>query len=240
MLTYCQLVTLKGKFKWNSIQTSSWKKYILKYRLHYSSHFVQASMVDTGSISLIPVHFWSCPGLSVSTRIRNHLFTERIYSIHEKPISEMTLSLLTWNIHISMYTHRIHLIFQTYQSYQFLNVLRTTGHNWKFENSRKGHISKCLIDTTYNASSSHGVDELKLKLSKYGNVDDGEAQQDSFQCLLLIMDILDKGFVRYSTDEYMATSYTDSLSELLFSFVWGKKYCLWRMRTAIPLPPCKN
>ena len=37
------------------------------------------------------------------------------------------------------------------------------------------------------------------------------------------MDIMDKGFVSYSTDEHMTTSYRDSLSELLFSFV-PKKY----------------
>ena len=30
------------------------------------------------------------------------------------------------------------------------------------------------------------------------------------------MDIMDKGFVPYSNDEYMATSYRESLSELLF------------------------
>ena len=46
-----------------------------------------------------------------------------------------------------------------------------------------------------------------------------EAQQDSFECLLLLMDIMDKGFAPYFTDEYMKTSYSDSLSEPLFSII---------------------
>ena len=71
------------------------------------------------------------------------------------------------------------------------------------------------------------------KLSKYRNFHSCKTQQDPFECLLLLMDIMDKGFGSYSTGEYMATSYRDSQSELLFSFFW-KTIFLWCMRTQVP------
>ena len=55
----------------------------------------------------------------------------------------------------------------------------------------------CLFNTSCDASSSHGVEELKLKPSKYSYFHDGEEQQGSHECLLLLMDIMDKGFVHF-------------------------------------------
>ena len=46
--------------------------------------------------------------------------------------------------------------------------------------------------------------------------------KNSFECVLLLIDILDRGFVPYSIGEYMVISYNDCLSDLLFSFVFGK------------------
>ena len=101
-------------------------------------------------------------------------------------------------------------------------VLITIDHNWNFKSSIEGPISKCLLDTTHNAPGYHGVDELKPKLSKYSNFENEETLRDSFECILLLMDIMDKGCVPNSTDGYMASSYRDSLSALLPSFVLEK------------------
>ena len=41
------------------------------------------------------------------------------------------------------------------------------------------------------------------KLSKYSNFYHGETQQDTFEWGLLLIGILDNGFVPYSTDEHL-------------------------------------
>ena len=85
-------------------------------------------------------------------------------------------------------------------------ALRTTGHNTKFESSIEGHISECVFDTARKVSSWRGVDELKLKFSKYSNFYNGGTQQNNFESLLFLMGIMDRGNVPYSNDEYMAIS----------------------------------
>ena len=63
---------------------------------------------------------------------------------------------------------------------------------YTLRNIKGGHISKCLVETAYNASSPHGVDELKLKLSKNSKFYNGEEQRDCDESLLLLVDIMDK------------------------------------------------
>ena len=62
----------------------------------------------------------------------------------------------------------------------------------KFENSMEGPNSKCLVDTACSTPNSHGVDKLKLTLSTYSTFYCGEMQQDSFDFLLLLMEIINK------------------------------------------------
>ena len=94
----------------------------------------------------------------------------------------------------------------------------------EFGNSIEGQISKCLCDTACNTLSSHRVDKLKLKLSEQNTFYNHGVQQDSFECLLLLLDIMKKVFVPCSADEHMATSYRASLSEFLYWVVLEKKY----------------
>ena len=98
-------------------------------------------------------------------------------------------------------------------------VIRRTDHNWKFENGMEGHISKCIFDTAYNAPGWHGVNELKLKLSKYSKFCNGEAQQDSFECLLLLMDIVDKGFLPCFTGNFIQGFSIWTLSFVLEKYI---------------------
>ena len=83
-------------------------------------------------------------------------------------------------------------------------------------------MSKCRFDTAYNTSCWYGVDKHKPKLSEYNAFYNNEVLQDFFEGLLLLIDIMNKGFVPCSTDEDMATFYRDSLPEFLFSFVLEK------------------
>ena len=77
----------------------------------------------------------------------------------------------------------------------------------------------------------------KLKLFKWYFYN-GETEEDAPEYLQLLMDIMDQGFVPFSTDKYTTTSYRDSLSEFPFSFVIEKYIVyiyIWRMQTEIPV-----
>ena len=74
------------------------------------------------------------------------------------------------------------------------------------------------MDFNYNKI----IKTYKLKLSEYDAFYDDEVQQDSFECLLLLIAIMNKGFVPCSTDEHMATFGSNSLSERFISFVLEK------------------
>ena len=66
------------------------------------------------------------------------------------------------------------------------------------------------------------MDDLKLMLFAYNAFYNAEVQQDSFECLILLTNIINKGLVPCSVDEHMATFYRDSLSERLFTLVLEK------------------
>ena len=77
-----------------------------------------------------------------------------------------------------------------------------------------GHILKCLFDTAYIVCSSQDVDELIFKLANYHYFCSGLTQEDTFEGLMLLIGVMDKGFVPFSTDNYISDR--DSLFELLF------------------------
>ena len=68
------------------------------------------------------------------------------------------------------------------------------------------------IETAYNAYSSTDVDVLKFQLVQYNQFYDGKNQQDSSECLLMLIEIINKGSVPYY----------GSLSDILFSFMLEK------------------
>ena len=103
-----------------------------------------------------------------------------------------------------MKNHKNHCYLNVVFQY-FYCVLRKTDNNWKF-------------DTAYNTSSSRGVEKNLKKPSEYNAFFNDEVQQDSFECLLLLKDIMDKGFVPYSDNEHLAISCRDPLSELSHVF----------------------
>ena len=102
-----------------------------------------------------------------------------------------------------------------------LPILKTISHNFQFDSSTEGPLSKCLFETTQSASNSTDVDALKFRLVWYDTCYDDQVQQDSSACLMMLTKIINSGSVFYcgSNDN----NYTGvSQSDILLSFMLGK------------------
>ena len=84
----------------------------------------------------------------------------------------------------------------------------------------EGKNSECLFDTAHKTPCAHEVETLKLQLSTYHSFFTGEIQEDACECLMLLIEIMDKGFGLCPTNCNINNK--GSLSELLFSFVLEK------------------
>ena len=97
------------------------------------------------------------------------------------------------------------------------SIPRTISHNFHFNSSTEGSISKFQFETANSASSSTVVDALKFRLLQYNKLFGSEEQEDASECLMMLIELINKGSVPYC-------GYNDndlrgvSLSEILFSF----------------------
>ena len=101
------------------------------------------------------------------------------------------------------------------------SIRRTISQNLQFNSRTEGSISKFLFEIACSASSSTDVDALKFRLVQYDKCYSGEQQEDASECLMTLIELIDKGSVPYcgSNDN---NSTGDSLSEILFSFMLEK------------------
>ena len=105
---------------------------------------------------------------------------------------------------------------------QFLfSILRTISHNFQFNSSTEGSISKFLFETAHSVSSPTDVDALKFQLVQYDKFYCGEKQEDVSECLMVLIGLINKGSVPYcgSNDNNLTGV---SLSEILFYFMLEK------------------
>ena len=58
----------------------------------------------------------------------------------------------------------------------------------------EGKISECLFDTAYKTPSAQEVETLKLQLSTYNSFSSAEIQEYACECLMLLIEIMDKEF----------------------------------------------
>ena len=63
-----------------------------------------------------------------------------------------------------------------------------------FNNCVEGNISECLFDTAHKTPSAQKVETLKLQLSTYNSFFTCETQEGACECLMLLIEIMDKGF----------------------------------------------
>ena len=98
--------------------------------------------------------------------------------------------------------------------------LRSTQQKIHINNCVEGKILECLFDTAHKTPSAQEVDTLKLQLSTYNSFFTGEIQEDACECLMLLIELMNKGFGPCPTNDNINSK--GSFSELLFSFVLYK------------------
>ena len=77
-----------------------------------------------------------------------------------------------------------------------------------------------MLQTAHIACNSKDVDALKFQLVRHDIFHNGHNQQDSTECLLMLINIIDKGSMPDSSSTTCPMG--ASLSDLLFSFVLEK------------------
>ena len=97
-------------------------------------------------------------------------------------------------------------------------IRRTLSHSCPFNSSS---LSKCLFDTAHSASHSTDVDALKFRIGQYDNFYDGQIQQDSLECFLMLIEGINRGSVpNCGSNDNNSTGVP--LSDILFSLMLEK------------------
>ena len=73
------------------------------------------------------------------------------------------------------------------------SIFRNNSYTSPFNSSTEGIILKCMLQTAHNACNSKDVDALKSQLVRHDIFDNGQNQEDSTECLLMLMNIIHKG-----------------------------------------------
>ena len=99
------------------------------------------------------------------------------------------------------------------------SMFRNNSYTSPFNYSTEGTLIKCIFHAAHNAKSKD-VDAVKFQLVRHDTFYNGQNQQDSTECLLMLIDIIHKG----SMPDSSSTTYPmgASLSDILFSFVLEK------------------
>ena len=103
----------------------------------------------------------------------------------------------------------------------FFSILRTISHNFQFNSSTEGSISKFIFEIAHSVSSSTDVDAQKFRLVQYDKFYGGEQKEDASECLMVLIELINKGSVPYcGSNDNNSTGV--SLSEILFPFMLEK------------------
>ena len=96
------------------------------------------------------------------------------------------------------------------------SIFRNNSNTSPFNSSTEGSLLKCLFQTAHNVCNSKDVDALKFQLV-HDTFYNGQKQQDSTECLLMLKNIIHKGSMPDSSST--TSPMGASLSDILFSFV---------------------
>ena len=99
-------------------------------------------------------------------------------------------------------------------------IFRNNSYTSSFNSSTEGTLLKCMLQTAHNACNSIDVDALKFQLVRHDIFHNGQNQEDSTECLLMLINIIHKGSMPDSSSTISPTG--ASLSDILFSFVLEK------------------
>ena len=73
------------------------------------------------------------------------------------------------------------------------SIFWNNSYTSPFNSSTEGTLLKCLFQTANNARNSKDVDALKFQLVRHDTFYNGKIQQDSTECLLMLINIIHKG-----------------------------------------------
>ena len=100
------------------------------------------------------------------------------------------------------------------------SIFRNNSYTSPFNSSTEGTLLKNMLQTAHNACNSKDVDVLKFQLVRHDIFYNGQNQEDSTECLLMLINIIDKGSMPDSSSTTLPMG--ASLSDILFSFVLEK------------------
>ena len=112
------------------------------------------------------------------------------------------------------------MFFFNYVLQLIFSIFRNNSYTSPFNSSTEGTLLKCLFQTAHNARNSKDVDALKFQLVRLDAFYNGQNQQDSTECLLMLINIIHKGSMPDSSST--TSPMVASLSDILFSFVLEK------------------
>ena len=72
------------------------------------------------------------------------------------------------------------------------SIFRNNSDTSPFNSITEGTLLKCRFQTVHNARNSKDVDALKFQLVRHDTFYNGKTQQDSTECLLMLIDIIHK------------------------------------------------
>ena len=101
------------------------------------------------------------------------------------------------------------------------SIFRNISYTSPFNSSTEGTLLKCMLQTAHNACNSKDVDALKFQLVRHDIFYNGQNQEDSTECLLMLINIIHKGSMPDSSST-SSPALAFSLSDILFSFVLEK------------------
>ena len=106
-------------------------------------------------------------------------------------------------------------MFWNYVLKLIFSIFRNNSNTFPLNSSTESKLLKCLFQTAQNARSSKDVDALKFQLVRHDIFYNGQNQQDSTECLLMLMNIIHNGSM---PDSNSTTSPTGaSLYDIMFS-----------------------
>ena len=91
------------------------------------------------------------------------------------------------------------------------SIFRNNGYTSPFNSSTEGTLLKSLLQTAHNACNSEYVDALKFQLVCHDRFYNGQNQEDSTGCLLMLINIIHKGSMPDSSS---------TTSPMGASFIW--------------------
>ena len=109
------------------------------------------------------------------------------------------------------------------------SIFRNNSYTSPFNSSTEGTLLKCRFHTAHNARNSKDVDAAKFQLVRRDTLYNGQNQQDSTECLLMLIYIIHKGSMpdSSSTTYLVGLLYLTSCFYLFWKYILSAMYADW-------------